>query len=588
MTIPLVILSLVLLLVVYGLVQAARRRVRKHGAIVLVWRFLTGTPLDGKPRTDAGFVRPGSRALTRTGHASRFHHRPRWQRAAWRTGPVLGVLASLYGLLVAHTTTVRCLFGVTLIGFAYAILRAVLAIRRYRHHRRWVRPVHTAIAPLAGVPVVNRPRAWITVSRDRSRAVVQLPQGWHADDRTRQAIATAAAEKLAIEQPDISWRLGGPTPRLTITAGSSPPARVTFGELRTVIEAASSDELVLGVGKRGRTVSVSLSGDSPHIGLSMASGAGKSVVARLVGSQICHRGGLLVVLDIKRISHSWARGLPNAFVAKSPQEIHQALLLLRREVQRRNELADDAVDVEGNVHTSFPRLFVVAEELNATISQLKAYWRTVKEPGDPARSPAIDAMAEMLFVGRQVKTNLLLVAQRMSAEAAGGGDARENLACRILGRYSQSNWKMMCPEFAMPPSSRRPGHVQIVTDVVRETQIGFMTGREAADYASSGVIGTLPHRFGGPRLTPATGTTELEDSGSDLRVVTDTPPELLRGGSEPVTLSEAVSMGLVDKSLPALRMARHRDPRFPQPVTQRGIAHVYDPDALARWAAGIS
>jgi hypothetical protein len=49
-----------------------------------------------------------------------------------------------------------------------------------------------------------------------------------------------------------------------------------------------------------------------------------------------------------------------------------------------------------------------------------------------------------------------------------------------------------------------------------------------------------------------------------------------------VTLSEAVSEGIVSRSLPALRIARWRG-QLPEPVGLRGTAQEFDPVALAEW-----
>src|SRR5262249_62420566 len=54
--------------------------------LIFGWRFLTGHPLHGHHITDAGWFRPGQRALTPTGHATRWQHLPRIQRTAHRTG----------------------------------------------------------------------------------------------------------------------------------------------------------------------------------------------------------------------------------------------------------------------------------------------------------------------------------------------------------------------------------------------------------------------------------------------------------------------------------------------------------------------
>src|SRR5262249_53180735 len=68
------------------LVRAARARLSAHGALLLAWRWLSGHPWHGKAITDAGWLRPGTRAFTKTGHAPRFHYLPRWRRAASRSG----------------------------------------------------------------------------------------------------------------------------------------------------------------------------------------------------------------------------------------------------------------------------------------------------------------------------------------------------------------------------------------------------------------------------------------------------------------------------------------------------------------------
>jgi hypothetical protein len=56
--------------------------------------------------------------------------------------------------------------------------------------------------------------------------------------------------------------------------------------------------------------------------------------------------------------------------------------------------------------------------------------------------------------------------------------------------------------------------------------------------------------------------------------------------SNAITLSEAVSAGLLgDLTLAGVRTARHRDEGFLKPVGRDGIAHLYDPMALATWGA---
>ena len=84
----------------------------------------------------------------------------------------------------------------------------------------------------------------------------------------------------------------------------------------------------------------------------MGSGAGKSVTARFFGAQMLYLGAILLILDPKRISHMWARGLPNVAYARDDEELHNALLWLAAEADRRNRVADMAADIEGRVNAN--------------------------------------------------------------------------------------------------------------------------------------------------------------------------------------------------------------------------------------------
>ena len=84
--IPLLIVGAVVLFAVTGVFGHGQKRLSQHGIHALTWRFLTGHPWHGTAITDAGWLRPGVKALTRTGYAPRFHFRPRWQRTLMPPG----------------------------------------------------------------------------------------------------------------------------------------------------------------------------------------------------------------------------------------------------------------------------------------------------------------------------------------------------------------------------------------------------------------------------------------------------------------------------------------------------------------------
>jgi hypothetical protein len=421
-----------------------------------------------------------------------------------------------------------------------------------------------------------------------------LPPGWNPEGKEKDRLVTTLATKLGIEAPEAKWMLAGPEPKLEITVSQPPPARVPLASVREALDRAKADDLVWGLGKRDAVVKTSLSGDSPHVGLSMGSGAGKSVTARGLLAQQLHKGSIGLILDYKMISHQWAEGLPNVVIARRPAEIHEALCWLggdetrgiRGEVNRRNEVALAGADMDGNVHAVVgARLIVVCEELNATVAKLRAYWRQTRTKDDPTRSPALEALDATSFMGRQVLTNIIYIGQRLSVKASGGdGDARENIGVIGFSRYSASNWKMLAGDYPMPPKNLTPGRLQIVSDKVQETQGIFLTAREARALATSGTVSPLPAGMPGARRVTGTETTPI--STPDQGVVTDTDPVPVTSGPQLVTLSEAVADGIVSCSLAALRIARHRGNGFPEPTGQRGLAQEFDPLKLAEWDAG--
>ena len=577
------LLVFVVTFIIYGMVKTARSRVRSHGVHRLVWHWVSGLPWHGREMTDAGWSRPGTKAFTRNGHARRWWYRPRRVRAAWRSGWTAAALAALYGMIHAPALTVDAIEGAAAAAVLGSVLGAVYWWRGWSHRRQWVRPAHLVAAPVVGLPLATDPAEWLIISRDRSRVVIMLPPSWKGEAAERTRLVDVVSGRLALSAPEVHWALQGPKPRVELTQSVPPPSLVTLADVMAALDAAKDDELVWGLGRKVTVVKSSLSGDSPHVGLSMGSGAGKSVTARSLLAQQLRRGAVGLVLDIKLISHQWAANLPNVVIARRPAEIHEALLWLGAEVDRRNEVALAGADEDGNVNADVgPRIIVVAEELNATMDRLRAYWRDIRTKDDPKRSPAIGALDAASFTGRQVKVNIVYIGQRLSDKATGGGgDARENIGVIAFGRWRPSTWKMLAGDHPMPAKNLTPGRIQVVSDSVRECQGIKMTAAEARQLALSGVVSPLPYGMPGAPDIAVTGTAVAVRTGPDLCVVTDPAPV----PSPPVSLREAVDAGLLPGlTLGAARLRRHRDPSFPVPVDRDGTAELYDLDELTAYA----
>jgi hypothetical protein len=557
--------------------------VRQHGGGRLAWRWLSGHPLDGAARTDAGWLRRGVKPLTAAGHASRWAHLPRAQRAAWRTGGTCAGLAVAFGLAVNRGATLAGLAAVALValgGGAWAGYRGASGLR---HHLAWVRPLHLALAPQLGVPLAARPSSWLTVPRDYARREgaeirIDLPVRALPGDDGKRALTAIVREKLALEDaPRADWHLSGGRPHVLLTVQIPPPPKVTLGMVRELVAAARECAPLLGLGRGRRATYADLDGDSPHVLVSAGSGGGKSVTTRALVAQILARGGVALILDVKRLSHAWARGLPNVRYCRDVAEIHEALVWLQGELDRRNRLADEGADMDGNTdHVDVgPRLVVLAEEMNATANRLASHYRKIRRDGDPAVSPAVDALADALFMGRQVKVNVIAVAQMLTARTIGGGEARENMGVRILARYTLNAWRVLVPEiWPAPRSSRHAGRVQVcVAGKARETQVLFTTPAEARELATSGKVSAFP---GGRQ---ARASARPSGGGRDRLHVVPEPGQL-------VGLGEAVRVGgpLGGLTLDAVRQARKRDAEFPPKRGEGGGEYLYDPGELAAWA----
>ena len=551
-------------------------------AVLLAWKFprlrrwFRGHPLDGRLRTNATWNRPATKVLHPTGHALFWHHWRQRELAAVRVSLTVFGLAVAVGLVVNRAATLLILAGGILLLAGLRLPAGVARGRAWQHHRTWVRPTRLALTYEMGVPPVR-----LEIAPDRSRVVVGLPVEFTGSPGERQAITRAVAEKLAIPGHDAAWSLNhenGKKPQVTYTKNEdSMPSKVSLADVLHPAEACDPDELLAGLGIRGESVVTSLEDDACHLALSIGPGGGKTTAAKWIGAQILHKGGLLVVLNAKRIGYSWTKGLPNAAQAKELEDIGEMILWLNGERIRREKVADLAVDIEDEIHADVgARILIIFEEMNLTMPKLK---KVMPE--------AAEAFGDLGFAGRQSRMHLLPIAQRYSAKAAGGGDIRAAVGTRIIGRFDKGAWNMLAASFVMPPMNNNPGRVQVVTSEVQECQMPRLTGQQAHDYALSGPVARCPADMPfrcATALSVVPGTPQIE--GPDLPSVLRQAPLAAPYQPDALALSEAVAGGIFGTlSLEAVRRRSTRDPLFPEPVNTGGKANLYSEDDLYEYVA---
>ncbi|MFG3072153.1 helicase HerA domain-containing protein [[Kitasatospora] papulosa] len=592
-----------------GVIVSSMSESRTGGAIRTAYRFTTGQHLDGIYRTDAGWITRGTRSLD-GGRAGRWSLLSRAERAGIRLGSTAAAGGTLWGLQAAPDVTVgtwATLGAAATVGAGYASGNWVCNLR---HNWEWVRPLHVALEGPLRLPEGTIPRSYIHIPRDYPGRTevgrIDLPAAFVGVDGAAATIGNIVKTKLGLSDATVTFKLEGRRPHLMIRQTPRPPARVMFADesVRQLVAAAAESAPLIGIGPKDVRVSVDLDAESPHILVSASTGGGKSVITRTMAAQMLHNGAQAVFLDFKRHSHKWARGLPNVAYCRDIGDIHDALVYLGTEGHRRNIVVDDW-EGEGDAPVG-PRMAIILEEANATVSKLKRYWAASRKakgdefgPADPKESPAIDALREILFMGRAVRMHVFLVAQSATAAALGGPEVRECFATRILARYTRNAWNMLVPEVQpVPRSTRHIGRAQVVLGgVAHETQVVFYSDSEARGWATAGTVaatpdlggaGTAPARHvtgSGSPLTSEDGAPTSRDSHSVTPVLTlvkDEPQTPPRPSAPPqvarYSLAAAAREGIVPLSADALRQAKRRDPEFPA-----GDGGKWTAEELQKW-----
>ncbi|MFJ4679163.1 pRL2-11 [Kitasatospora sp. NPDC088783] len=600
-------------------------------------RFLTGRELDGVRRTNATFLRKGTRVNTDVeGRVGRWSHLPYWKRIVVRLGMIAALAAGTRSYLLHPQATLQALKfgvpGIAVVALAGAVVHAVRNRGQAELLREWVRPLHLALVGPLGLSVHTDPRSYLHVplnfADDDAEIRIDLPVDLKFSE---SGVTEMVVKKLALQGVSFSWKPESAEPYVIVKKVHRPPSKVAFSDpkVRELVRSVPESAPLIGLERGERIVSVDLDSESPHVLVNAGTGGGKSVILRTIAAQLIHHGAQAYILDFKRVSHQWARGVPSVVYCRDIAEIHDALVKLGVEGRRRIHAAEHLGD-DADPKTIGPRIVILLEEINATMKQLSKYWDSIKEKGDPKTSPAVDALAEVLFMGRAVRLHVLLVAQSATARALGGPEMRENFATRILARYTQNAWRMLVPEVSpAPKSTRHIGRAQVVLGgQAHETQVLFMSDAEAREWARSGTESSA-----GPGAEPAAGepavtldkavpvpeADTVEDSWPDPSDVaadrgTRHDPKapapddgaLDEEGPMPtapvpaaalpaapgapvaaealVSLREAAETVLPELTVSALRNARNKDLDFPEPAEKRGRELVYRSADLARWA----
>jgi hypothetical protein len=274
---------------------------------------------------------------------------------------------------------------------------------------------------------------------------------------------------------------------MTNTAALPQVLHFTDPGLREQLEALPASTALIGIGTDGTAIAVDVD-HAPHIlvctgtGTGTGTGGGSTTVLRTLAAQFLHQGVHALVLDGPLVAHLWTKELPTVTHRGSVAGIHDALVRLATELQRRLHL-DAALD-------DAPRLMVVLDRADDTMRHLARYWETSRQKGDPKKSPAITALEDVLHAGRQARIHVLY-----NGRGSGGlaPAARDQFATVILARVSAGTWQRIAPIAGPAPKpSAHPGRVHVVQDgTAHQTQVLLMTDAEAADWLTATAAGEI-------------------------------------------------------------------------------------------------
>ncbi|GGR51863.1 hypothetical protein [Streptomyces roseolus] len=263
----------------------------------------------------------------------------------------------------------------------------------------------------------------------------------------------------------------------SVTASSEFPRILTYQDAAGVIWDTGPDEYMLGVNGRGETETFDLVADSPHMFVSAESGAGKSVVAASIATQSLVKGGSAVFLDVKRISHRWAKNLPGVTYAVEVDEIANVIVSVAAELRRRMRVIENYPGKISDAPVG-PRIVLVAEEINSMMSELEEFERSLPPRGvyRPRR-----AFRDILNLGRAAKVHVVAFAQYPDTKLI-PRPVIEAFGTRILIRHTRESWNSLAWSLGYaPPAPQARGRGLIIrAGKAIETQFLYLTEEECA------------------------------------------------------------------------------------------------------------
>jgi len=339
--------------------------------------------------------------------------------------------------------TVASVAGCAVLTWLY-----VRRIRAWLSKRGIVTPLALAMAPILNIPELDTEQAitlapgWMTRKQGQIGQVT-LPPRFRANPGQRNEIEHLITTRLPVDI-DFYWNTAMNPQRLSIQASPRPPTQVPFAKYADFMHELKQGEVMLGLDRLQKPYTGMLgnNSDNPHWGLSVNTGRGKSTMLLATAVQVLHQDPDAKVLGIdpKMSSLDAIADIPGVTLACDPLDIesmwaeidrYHADMMERLTEHKRDKLAEFPIDL------------CMLDEANTCGSMWRSFWAGIRSSKDPATPPIWKAVAEIAWMGRAVRKNLIIVGQRLDAPATGGQGMRDSLGLIGLGGVRANQYKML-------------------------------------------------------------------------------------------------------------------------------------------------
>ncbi|MGW0713090.1 FtsK/SpoIIIE domain-containing protein [Streptomyces sp. NPDC002643] len=191
---------------------------------------------------------------------------------------------------------------------------------------------------------------------------------------------------------------------------------------------------------------IELESETPHTLVAGATGSGKTVTITMLIAWVLLHGGIVDVIDPKRVGFADhrkgkidLRGLPNVRIHTDPESWEYVVTEYKQSMDRVYADLEAGADIDDRL--TYPTRLLVIDEKGAYTRAMRSHWKRKGGKGIP---PTFDFEDDILQQGRFARHFLAVGAQQANAYVLRSTDARFNYGAKIgAGPQDAMSWRML-------------------------------------------------------------------------------------------------------------------------------------------------